>query len=185
MHKDIDALILAGGKSSRMGRNKALLPYKDAPSLLHFQCQKLGALFERLYIGLKEPIALDCEANMLLDPNQRYSVLGAITHALRVSQKPLFVLAVDMPLVDKALIEALIKEFKQKHTPVYAKDEAHIHPLCAIYTPDLIAPFEEAIEIGHEKLTLLIKALGFRSVELDKKRLQNINYPHEYEALLR
>ena len=185
MHKDIDALILAGGKSSRMGRDKALLPFKDGLPLLEYQCKKLDALFERLYIGVKEPIALDCEANILLDPSQRYSVLSAITYALRVSQKPLFVLAVDMPLVDKVLIEALIKEFKQNHIPVYAKDEAYIHPLCAIYTPELIAPFEETINKGQEKLTLLMKTLGFRGVESDQKRLQNINYPHEYEALLR
>ena len=48
------AVIFAGGKSSRMGEDKALLPFSNYPTLTEFQHDKLSTLFDDVYISAKQ-----------------------------------------------------------------------------------------------------------------------------------
>ena len=47
------AVILAGGKSSRMKQDKALLPFGDTNSLAEFQYRRLSKIFSKVYISSK------------------------------------------------------------------------------------------------------------------------------------
>ena len=53
MIKDIPLIIFAGGKSSRMGEDKALLPFGGYPTLTQFQYIKLRKNFQNIYISAK------------------------------------------------------------------------------------------------------------------------------------
>ncbi|HEY9190437.1 MAG TPA: NTP transferase domain-containing protein, partial [Sulfurovum sp.] len=54
MKRSIPAVIIAGGKSSRMGEDKALLPFGPYRSLAEFQYHRLSSLFETVYISAKK-----------------------------------------------------------------------------------------------------------------------------------
>ena len=56
---DIPCVIFAGGKSSRMGEDKALLPFGDFPTLTQFQLNKLQKIFNNVYISCKDSSKFD------------------------------------------------------------------------------------------------------------------------------
>ena len=184
MIETIDAVILAGGRSRRMGQNKALLPFGGAPSLACYQYIKLSKIFESCYIVAKKRDDIGCKANFLIERSDTHSVLGAIVFALEALKKPLFVLAVDMPLVDTVLIGTLYEKFTQTAQPVAAKDSSFLHPLCAIYPPSLLPTLKVLQEKQEERLTEAIKQCGFIYQECDESRLINLNYYHQYHDLL-
>jgi len=67
MKHTMPAVIFAGGKSSRMGKDKALLPFADCNTLSEFQYNKLTSLFDKVYISSKED-KFDFEATVITDP---------------------------------------------------------------------------------------------------------------------
>ncbi|HGZ69822.1 MAG TPA: molybdenum cofactor guanylyltransferase, partial [Nitratifractor sp.] len=71
-----NAVILAGGKSSRMGSDKALLPFGGYPTLAEYQYRRLSILFENVYISTKED-KFDFEAPLILDKEKSSSPLLA------------------------------------------------------------------------------------------------------------
>ena len=54
MIKNIPCVILAGGKSSRMGEDKSLLPFPPYKTLTHYQYQRLNKIFKNVYISSKD-----------------------------------------------------------------------------------------------------------------------------------
>jgi len=75
MIQHIPAIIFAGGKSSRMGRDKALLPFGGYQSLAQYQYNKLKTIFKDVYISTKKN-KFDFEANLIYDTYQINSPLG-------------------------------------------------------------------------------------------------------------
>jgi len=70
MKYTIPAVIFAGGKSSRMGKDKASLPFGSYDTLAEYQYQRLKKIFSDIYIGSKTD-KFDFNAPLILD---RYSV---------------------------------------------------------------------------------------------------------------
>ncbi|MCF6173461.1 MAG: NTP transferase domain-containing protein [Campylobacteraceae bacterium] len=63
---DICAVVLAGGKSSRMGRDKALLQFGWYDTLVEYQYRKLEAIFDKVYISSKED-KFDFDVDIIYD----------------------------------------------------------------------------------------------------------------------
>jgi len=61
-----NAIIFAGGKSSRMGRDKALLPFGEYSTLCEYQYQRLAKIFETVHISTKEA-KFDFDAPLIYD----------------------------------------------------------------------------------------------------------------------
>jgi molybdopterin-guanine dinucleotide biosynthesis protein A len=131
---NFSTVILAGGKSSRMGRDKAFLQI-DGETLLARQiriARESGAA-EILISGRpdRDYSAFDCQ--VLLDQFPDAGPLGGIHSALLAVQNPLlFVLAVDMPYLTSDLLKRLIKE-TQAGLGVVPHFEDKIEPLAAFY----------------------------------------------------
>jgi len=51
VNKKINAVILCGGRSSRMGQNKSLLPFTENKTILDFQYEKLSEVFNKVYVS--------------------------------------------------------------------------------------------------------------------------------------
>ena len=68
------AVIFAGGKSSRMGEDKALLPFANYPTLTEFQQDKLSTLFDEVYISAKEN-KFDFDCKVIQDNDKENSPL--------------------------------------------------------------------------------------------------------------
>jgi len=184
MIDDIPAVIFAGGKSSRMGRDKALLPFGGYDTLTQYQYQKLKEIFEKVYISTKTD-KFDFEAPLILDTYTINSPLGAIVSVLNYTQKPTFILSVDVPFVTEDIIKKLINSNDINKVATIAKSPQGLEPLCGVYNPSFIDVAIKSIKHNNHKINYILKTEDINIVKfIDSKPFLNLNYPTDYENAL-
>jgi len=179
-----EAVIFAGGKSSRMGKDKALLPFGGYATLAEYQYRRLLPLFERVSLSTKEdkfPFA----APLILDHDSEQSspmvALASILSALKGDT--VFVLSVDMPFVDAALIEKLFAAARlhPDASVIVARSPEGTEPLCAIYRTTLLPRVEDLLRQGEHRMHTLIKNISSVEVLCDRETpFANLNTPEDY-----
>jgi len=183
---ELVCVILAGGKSSRMERDKTLLPFKGYPTLCEYQYRRLSQFFSRVYISTKERTKFGFEADFILDNTEDYAPTYALARILQTVKEPyIFVMAVDMPFLSEATIQRLIDAFDPSYDAVIAREDHTVHTLCGIYNKKILPLFEEAVKADKHKLQLLLQEANTHYVTIDDPHsFVNLNYPHEYEEAL-
>lgn len=185
--KEITGIILAGGKSSRMGRDKGLLPLHGQPFVQHI-INALNPLVERtLIITANEAYQqFECECYADLYPNG--GPLGGIYTGLSYSKtKHNFVLSCDVPLVASALLEDMLSLHNGQKTITIAQEDQQLLPLIGLYHQACMPAFLKKIEQGKLKLIDAILEQPnqqYRVSEEQRKNTQNINTKKEYKDLL-
>ena len=97
-----DAVVISGGKSSRMGRDKALLEFGGYPTMAEYQYRKLEKIFDNVYISAKDD-KFDFHSKLILDRYETSSPMVALASiGEQISDRAIFVLSVDTPMVDIA-----------------------------------------------------------------------------------
>jgi len=187
MDGTLACVILAGGKSSRMERDKTLLPFKGYPTLCEYQYRRMGGLFPHVYISTKTHEKFGFDADYILDNEEAFAPTYALKRILETVAEPyVFVMAVDMPFLSETTIHTLIDAFDPSCDAVIAQEGRTIHTLCGIYNKSILPLFEEAIRHDKHKLQLLLQEADTRFVMIDDARsFVNLNYPHEYEEALK
>jgi molybdopterin-guanine dinucleotide biosynthesis protein A len=147
------AIILAGGQSSRMGSNKALIQY-DGKSLIQYSID-LATLFTReILISTNNNDLDNLGFPVIKDAFPLQAPLAGIHAGLRASHTDWnLVLTCDMPNVSKRLIEQLILSLEEPRMMVVLTHDGYIEPLCGFYHRDLIPLLERNMQAG--KLSLL------------------------------
>ena len=188
----IPCIIFAGGKSSRMGTNKALLPFGPYKSLISYQVQRLQKVFKEVYISTKDQeVFSGIPAQIIEDtlfPDISAPSTGFINIFKRLKdQDCFFVLSVDAPFVSESLISKLLDLRSEKYEAIIVRTPSGIHPLCGIYSKALEKKFKEMIEKKDYKLKRLLDEANIFYMDVeDEKLLSNLNTPQEYkEALVR
>jgi molybdopterin-guanine dinucleotide biosynthesis protein A len=176
------AIIFAGGKSSRMGRDKSLLPFGKYNTLAHYQYERLSSIFDEVYISTKEK-KFDFEANLILD---RYSESSPLIGLLSIFESTnileAFILSVDAPFVDHNIIDMLYSHSTNNTSDIIiAKSPQGIEPLCAIYRSSILPKAKEFLKQNNHRLNALIRELDTTIVEFENiKKFDNLNYYCEY-----
>ena len=153
--------MLAGGRSTRMGEDKAFLPWQGKP-LWQGQIQKLRMLKPaRLIVACREGQGLhqtaEPEVEWLFDPpGTDVGPIGPVSRALALVQMPLVVLAVDMPEMNPAFLSESIAELPPDQALVFRASHG-IEPLAGVYTPALIPLMEKALEDTQLSMRRLIE----------------------------
>lgn len=186
------AAILCGGKSSRMGRSKAFLPY-EGKTIIEHRFEQLKPLFREVVLVANEPEAYSqLSVDVVKDIIPNRGPLVAILSALLVSQhEHTFVLACDMPLVDSRLIREMCQRRDGTDVLVLSHEDG-IEPLVGVYSKQCIQPLEEAIFNGNLKAHDFLKGISaqlfqYDSIKMQKGRLPayfNVNTPQDYSRLL-
>jgi len=179
-------IILAGGKSSRMGRDKALLPFGGAPSMTHYLYASLAPLFQHLFVAAKED-KFDGDFPIILDKKPLPSPLVALVSAFdTLPAERLFVVSVDTPFVDASVVRTLYDAANKDTDAVIAATGARRHPLCGVYARSCLPEAHNALAENRHKLHDLLTKLQTRTVPFaaDDPRFANLNRPEEYEAAL-
>jgi len=185
MH-DIPAVIFAGGKSSRMGQDKALLPFGGEESLAAFQHKKLSSLFKEVYLSSKEEkFAFD--APVIYDKYAQSSPLVALVSIFEtLDSDEVFILGVDIPFVDKEVIEALYQKRDASMDAVVAQSPQGLQPLCGFYRRTVLSKARENLRQDIHKLQHLLKEARTLPVMIqDEKAFINLNTPQEYQSALK
>lgn len=157
---DCAALILAGGKSSRMGRCKALLPLEGRTFL-----QRLtGALdgFPHLYLSANDPaLARGFPGTAVADRYTGAGPLAGLHAALSASRWPyLFCVPCDLPLLPASLAQPMLDAFPEGCDALVCVDSTgRRHPLCGIYARTALPALEAQLAAGEFRVQGLLSRL--------------------------
>jgi len=200
-------LILAGGKSRRMGSPKAFLAYKDrtlieliVSELLSICSQVMivtnRELFEQmntLFLPMaknaqKEQSSFSCDRVSVICDDEKYQNMGPLTGLFtgisNTREHSLYaVVACDMPFLSTSLFLDMALEFVQDSS--YDVIMVDNQPLHAIYHQRILAFVEECLLEQSLSLQSLLQKVRVKHVEEfdDREAFTNINTPLEYELL--
>ena len=162
-------IILAGGKSSRMGFDKQFLKI-DKRRLMYSIIQKLENEFDEIiivtnkpehYIGLSQKITMDIL--------KEKGPLGGIHAGLKkASSKYSFVMACDMPNINLEYMR-----YMKKYTSnmgCTTKFGNWIEPFCSFYSKDIVEPIEEYLKTERRSINHLLMDLDINYIEEKKAR---------------
>ena len=179
------AVIFAGGKSSRMGKDKALLPFSEYSTLVEFQYQRLEKIFNQVYISWKSE-KVQFGANSIFDLKQ-YNHISAPTVGLlssfeKIDSEYIFVISVDTPFFGQDEIQKLFDNLDSQYEIITAKNRDGVEPLISIYSRKLYPKIKEMVENNNHKLKQLFTSSQVREVYFDEvEPFLNLNYWHEYQ----
>ena len=177
------AVIVAGGKSSRMQQDKALLPFGGFSSLAEFQYRRLVPLFSKVYLSAKAH-KFNFEVEIITD---RYSISSPLVALISIFETldnvdEVFVLSVDAPFVPKSVIDKLYQESNPNIDIVIATSQRGIEPLCAIYHRSFLSRAKAALANNEHRLQSLFEGLRIKEVLIEEDScFMNLNYPVEYK----
>jgi len=140
------AVLLAGGQSRRMRRDKALLDWEGQPLWQH----QLATLRElnpaRLLLSCRREQNLDASgAEVLFDPPDNPGPLPALARCLHVAHLPLLALAVDMPHMTADFLQSLVTESLNSGTGLVFYGPHGYEPLCAVYPVALLPLLHDCV----------------------------------------
>ncbi len=194
-YKNITCIIFAGGKSSRMGEDKALLPFKNFDSLAQYQYQKFAPYFDNIYISTKEKDKFNFNANFIEDlkfynkENNEliYSPAIAIYSVFKkLELKQIFAISVDAPFFNIEHFQKLYKENTFSTDIIMSKNKMGLHPLCSIYKQSCQEELLKMIEQDVHKLRILTKNLNTKYIDFnDDKAFLNLNNKNDYEKAIK
>ena len=188
MRENRTAFVLAGGRSSRMGEDKALLTFGDQ------------RLVERM-LGVAGSVAPNV---FIVGSKERYSSFGATVEDIYIGCGPLagihaalsatctemnLMLSVDMPLMTGAFLSWLVQQAEVTRELVIVPDAAGgQQPLCAIYRRQTLSAVADALRRGEYKIGRLFSRVPTRIIGeqeivaagFSPEIFRNINTPEEY-----
>jgi molybdopterin-guanine dinucleotide biosynthesis protein A len=176
----VEAFLLAGGKSSRMGRNKALLEINGEPLI-----QRITNILNLLVTRTTLVISADQSANpenktpysdfklpILTDRLPNAGPLGGIATALSTAQSPwCLILACDMPFLTKEWLIFLLGQIAQAAGEptqqidlIIPETIRGLEPLCAVYRSHCAPILTTALEQGVRRVTDAIANLNMKRI---------------------
>ena len=188
MFAGVTAVILAGGNSTRMKSNKALLPYSGELFIERIHRQ-LAAMFPEVIVVTNTPELyqfLPCRTVSDVFPGM--GSLAGIHAGLTNSKTPyVFVVACDMPYLNESLIKRLVGNIHGQDVILPESDGGH-EPLHAVYGKGCIPAMEEALSRGSSRI---VECFDWQKVTVVSKEevasmdpgflsFRNINTPEEY-----
>lgn len=184
-HDPVWGLVLAGGQSRRMGRDKALLT-RDGRTQLRRSVDLLERHVDRSFISTRPDQVEEPERRRFQQIVDRYSGIGPMAGILTaLEQHPdvsWLVLACDLPNVDDATIEFLLQN-RSAETPFTAFRSAYDdlpEPLCALYRPESRAIVKKFVEDGIVcPRKMLIRSETHLLQQPDSSALDNVNTPDD------
>ena len=189
---DATAIVLAGGKSSRMGRPKALLPFDNEPLIVHI-VRALNRIFaETVVVAASGQEMPSLPATLVRDEMAYQGPVGGITYGLKAAGKKLcFVTSCDVAFLNAPLISHLMSRIPNYHVVVPYWQE-RLQPLHAAYRRSVLPLLEDQLERGELRPVYLFDRVPTCKIGEDEIRrfdpeglsFFNMNTPDDYERAL-
>jgi len=184
---DLSAFVLAGGRSSRMGADKAFLQF-EGQALLTRALNLLRLLSPDVRIvGPANKFAPHGPVIEDVYPNR--GPLAGIHTALSASKAELnLILAIDLPFLNEALLRFIVEQARLTDAVVTVPRIAGgFQPLCAVYRRAFAPLAQAALEAGRNKIDALFAVTTTRILEEDELRrfaftpamFDNLNTPED------
>jgi molybdenum cofactor guanylyltransferase len=186
------AVILVGGKSSRMGRAKALLPFDNEPLIAHVVRRLKSWFTEIIVVAAPDQELPELSAVLVRDEIAYQGPVSGIYHGLKAATKDVcFVTSCDAPFLNFELIDRLLEQISDYDVVVPFWQE-RFQPLHAIYRTSVVPLLKEQLERGELRPIFLYDKVRTRKIQeaeirrLDPEGLSflNMNSPADYDAAL-
>ena len=165
-----------------MGEDKSLLPFGKFETLCEFQLNKLQKLFKEVYISTKNPSKFNFKANFISDICDIYApTCGFLSIYKTLHVEKFFILGVDIPFVDKEVIDKIILNDSDDFDATLAKTSNGIESLCGIYHKSLEKKFEQMLKEDNHKLRYMLKKSNTNTITCKDEKFLNLNEPHQYQ----
>lgn len=179
-------LVLAGGQSRRMGRDKALLD-RDGQSQLSYVVELLDDCVDKVFVSTRAEQE-DDERNQYERIVDRYDDLGPIAGILTALEKhpeaDWLVVACDLPNIDRRTILNLLQN-RHDEKPFTAYSSSHDglpEPLCAIYHAGCLDIVQRFVDAGVNcPRKILIRSETHILEQPDPRSLDNVNTPDDLQ----
>ncbi len=192
MDIEVTGVLLAGGKSRRMGEDKRYLVV-GGETLLERGLGVLRSVFQEVLVVIAQdspPVGVDARVVRDLVP-ECGSLGGLYTGLMQATTPCIFVVACDMPFLE----EAVIAEFTRRRATadiVMAKLAARLHPMHALYGKQCLPVLEQMIQARQLKIQELVSHTSLRvqyvtetdllTIDPSGRSFQNVNTPADLEA---
>jgi molybdenum cofactor guanylyltransferase len=188
----VSVFVLTGGRSSRMGRDKALLPLGRQNLLQHMLDTASAVVPGPVIVGGREKYAQYGE--VVEDVIPGCGPLSGIHAALSATPSDLnLILSVDMPLMTTDFLRWLLQVASAgNELAIVPEADGRSQPLCAVYRPAACGVIEHSLKTGVYKVDRLFAVLATRIVPASEwlaagfspDIFRNVNTPEDYEAVV-
>ncbi|HEX9746410.1 MAG TPA: molybdenum cofactor guanylyltransferase [bacterium] len=182
-----EAVILAGGKSRRLGSPKALIEIHGRPLLSKIAAKLLAAGIPKIFLSTNEPEAYrEFELECVEDEFKGKGPLAGIHAALkRTESYTLFFISCDLPNITIDAIEIMLKAAdSEPKKVVYASTPKKSHHLFGIINRSVLTELTEALENDKLSVQDFFESTASRAVRFDDEDLfLNINTREDLEKL--
>jgi len=186
------ALVLVGGKSLRMGRNKGYLELGGKRVIDWVLECFIGLAGEIIIVGSKEK-GSNIDMPYVKDEYPGAGPLAGIHAGLKKAKYgKVFVAAWDMPFITPELVRYLVDQLNDFDAVVPLFREK-LQPLCAVYNKRCITYIEDSLKNGNNRVTSFLKSVRAKYIEeIEIKKIAspdvvffNINTPGDYDKAVR
>ncbi len=179
-------IVVCGGRSSRMGRPKALLPWRGRPMVAHVVARLREVVEEVVVVSAPDLELPALDARVVVDREPGLGPLAGLREGLAaIRADRAIAVGTDAPWLDRAFIETLLG-FGDAAAPVL---DGHVQTLCAVYPRAAGAAAEALLAAGRRRPLDLLEALDFRRVEAHElpslEPTRGFNTPGDYLAAVR
>jgi molybdenum cofactor guanylyltransferase len=192
MEIEVTGVLLAGGKSRRMGEDKRYLVVGEE-TLFQRGLDVLRSVFQEVLVVIaQDSLPLGVDVKVVRDLVSECGSLGGLYTGLMKATTPcIFVVACDMPFLDQAVI-AQFTSRRATADIVMAKLAARLHPMHALYGKRCLPVLEQMIQERQLKIQELVSHASLRvqyvtevdllTIDPSWRSFQNVNTPADLEA---
>lgn len=146
MYKDITGIILAGGKSKRMGLNKSFLKVGEV-TMIERTTELMKSLFDRVILITNTPdeykfLGIEMFEDIYKNVGPLAGIHSGLAHSITDKN---FIISCDIPFVNKGVIEFIIN-YKTNKSITITKADGFVQQLCGLYSKQDLQEIVELIE---------------------------------------
>ena len=176
----VTGAIFCGGKSSRMGRDKASLELSGRPMVQWAAAAMSAAGIDRIYtVGGQTHSGLQ----WLPDSQPQAGPLSALIDAIDAFGD-VFVCPCDVPLISDTLIQRIIAAGSETEKPVVLAQSQRLQPLIGLYKKNVAEILKAGYEQGARGPKHVLTAENFDTVTANEDEVRTVNTPQELERVL-
>ncbi len=168
-------LVLAGGKSSRFGSDKAFYKF-EGKALWERQYELLSRICKKSVISCHQEQASKLEGKPLLIDKERFQgPLHPILECFEEFQQDILLLACDLPFIEQGDLEKLTELHAKNKIRLLSSPTGRHQPLAALWPGSLSDALKEYYQNGGRKVMQFTEQQGFESILCTETHLRNIN----------
>jgi molybdopterin-guanine dinucleotide biosynthesis protein A len=176
------AILLAGGRSTRMGRDKRHMDVGGI-SLLENAYHRLSELFAQVLISVRKPEILIPGARHVPDAYGDNGPLGAVVSAMETANhEMIFVMACDIPHPPGNFIQDIMSRVGAYDVVVPVDNEGRYETLFAVYRRGILPELHTLLNAGEKRIRMVYPLVNTLELKIPPDVvLRNLNTPEDYQ----